>query len=268
MVCSNSTNIFLLSLISDMSSDIRASSVDQQQIMTFAYAFSVTLVVTFGILSNVLSIDTCRQVQVRTTTVGFYLVVYSCCSIFGILLLECRLTRLLNSFSYTTSFFMCKILAGLSSIFTRICLWMNGLIALQRSIHSFEPNPILNTIRSRSAAPKQILFLILIVSLMHTPEVICRVSVPDPLLQGHFVCQIKYPPLLLTLNTIFSFIHIFVPVSLNMLANCVILTSISHRKATLHRTVYRTQWMRQFRRHRQLFLAPTLTIVSLFVFLR
>jgi hypothetical protein len=261
MSCNKSANIFVLSLVSAMSSDIKSSNSDQQQVMTFAYVFSVMLLVVFGILSNVLSIDTFRQAQIRTTTVGFYLVVYSCCSIFGIFMLGCHLSRLLNSYSYATSVFICKIVAGFSTIFTRICLWLNGFIALQRSIQSLEANPILDKIRSRSAAPIHVLVVIIIVTSMHIHELIYRVSVPDSSFQEHFVCQLKYPPSVLTLNTAFAFTHIIVPVSLNIFADFMILTSISNRKANLHRTTYRIQWMRQFRRHCHLFLAPTLTIV-------
>ena len=77
MSCNNSTNIFLISLISSVKTDIRTNNIDQQDIITFAYVFSVTLMVVFGLLSNLLSIDTFRQVQLKSTTVGFYLLVYS-----------------------------------------------------------------------------------------------------------------------------------------------------------------------------------------------
>ncbi|CAF4794282.1 unnamed protein product, partial [Rotaria sp. Silwood2] len=131
MSCNNSINIFLLGLVSGMTSDIRASSIDQQQLMTFAYAFSVTIMVAFGIISNIFSIDTLKQREVRSSTVGLYLIVYSCCSIFGLIMVECRLIRMLNSFSYAASFIICNIVSGLASIITRICLWMNGFIAIQ-----------------------------------------------------------------------------------------------------------------------------------------
>jgi hypothetical protein len=165
--------------MSGIATDIRASSIDQQQLMTFAYAFSVTLMAAFAILSNILSIDTFYQAQIRTTTVGLYMIVYSYSSLFGIVMLECRLTRLLNTFTYATYFILCNVLAGLTSIFTRICLWMVGFIALQRSLHSFEPNRLLNMIRSRTAAKKQILVILIVVTLMHIHDLIYRVSVPD-----------------------------------------------------------------------------------------
>jgi hypothetical protein len=249
-----------------MKTDIRTSNVNQQQLMTFAYAFSVTLMVTFALLSNILSLDTFRQAQLRSTTVGFYLIIYSCCSMFGIVMLQCRLFQLLDSLTYVPFFFICNIISGLASIFTRICLWLNGLIALQRSLHSFQSSPLLNKFRSRKAAPKQILIVIVIIFLMHVHELICRVTLPDPAAVGKYVCQIKYSPPLLILNTVFTFIHLFVPFSLNIVANCLILTSISRRKASLHQTTYWLQWMKQFRRHGHLFLAPTLAIVSLLAF--
>jgi hypothetical protein len=122
---------------------------------------------------------------------------------------------------------------------------------------------LLNKFRSRNAAPKQILLVIIIVFLMHVHELICRVTLPDPVAVGKFVCQIKYSAQLLILNTVFTFVHLFVPFSLNILANCLILTSISRRRATLHRTTYWSQWIKHFHRHGHLFLAPTLAIVSL-----
>jgi len=181
-----------------------------------------------------------------------------------VVLLESRLTRLLNTFTYATSLILCNVLTGLTSIFTRICLWMVGFIALQRSLHSFEPNPLLNKIRSRAAAKNQIPVILVVITLMHIPELIYRKSVPDPI-TGSLACQIKYPPSVMTLNTIFSLIHLSVPFSLNIFSNCLLLTSISRRRATLHRTPYWTQWMRNFRRHRHLFLAPTFTMVGLFI---
>ena len=264
MSCTNSTNVFLLGLVSGMTSDIRSSDISQQELMTFAYVFSVALLVVFGIISNILSIETFCRRQIRTTTVGLYLIVYSYCSIFVILMLQFRMIQMLNSVSHTTSFIICNIISALASISARICLWMVGVIALQRSLFSFEPNPLLNMIRSRKAAQKQILFIVILISLMHIHELVSRTLIADPLRAGNFICQIKYSPPLLTLNTIFSFMHIFVPFLMSMLANGLILTSISRRKASLHHRNYWMEWLRHFRRHRHLFIAPTLTIVSLF----
>ncbi|CAF4152328.1 unnamed protein product [Rotaria sp. Silwood2] len=263
MSCNNSINIFLLGLVSGMTSDIRGSSIDQQQLMTFAYAFSVTIMVAFGIISNILSIDTLKQREVRSSTVGLYLIVYSCCSIFGLIMVECRLIRMLNSFSYTASFIICNVVSGLASIITRICLWMNGFIAIQRSLQSFEANHLINKIRSRSFAITNIFIVIISIFSMHIHELIYRVSVSDPLLKGNYICQIKYPSSLLIMNTIFSFVHLFVPLSLNIFANCLVLTLISRRRATLHQTSHWNQWMRHFHRHRHLFLAPTLAMICI-----
>ncbi|CAF3655397.1 unnamed protein product [Rotaria sp. Silwood1] len=218
--------------------------------------------VAVGFASNIFSIDTFRHVQLRQTTVGIHLLVYSCCSLFGLLMLECRLFQLLDSLTYIPFFIICNVVSGLASIFTRICLWINELIALQRSLHSFEHIPLLNNIRSRAAASKQLLVIIICIFLMHVHELICRVTLPDPVAEGKFVCQIKYSTELLTLNTIFIFLHLFVPFSLNILANCLIMASISHRRATLHQTTYWSQWLKQFRRHGHLFLASTLAMVT------
>ncbi|CAF4520554.1 unnamed protein product, partial [Rotaria sp. Silwood2] len=98
---------------------------------------------------------------------------------------------------------------------------------------------------------------------MHVPELMSKRTLPDPVIPGKFVCQIRYSEELLVLNTIFSFIHVFMPVSLNMLANCLILASISRRKANIHRTRYWSQWIRQFHRHGHLFISPTLTIACI-----
>ncbi|UJR20346.1 hypothetical protein I4U23_023477 [Adineta vaga] len=263
MSCDNSTNIFLLGLVSGMTSDIRSESSDQRPRMTFAYVFSVTLLTLFGLVSNIFSFDTFRQIQIRSTTVGIYLIAYSCCSIFGIIMLECRLIRMLDSLDYTGSFIICNVVSGLASIFTRICVWLNGLIGLQRSLQSFEATALLNQIRSPSAAIKQIIFIVICVPLMHVHELISRVSLPDPLLPGNYICQIKYSPPLLLLNTIFSFTHIFAPFTMYMLANCLILTSISRRRAILHQRLYWSEWRSNFRRHRHLFVAPTVALICI-----
>lgn len=262
MSCNKSTNIFLLGLASSMKTDIRTSDIDQWQIMTFAYAFSVTIMVAYAIGSNILSISIFSRVQLRSTTVGIYLLVYSCCSLFGILMLECRLFQLLDYLTYTPFFIICNVVSGLASIFTRLCLWMNGIISLQRSLYSFEYNHFLNRIRSRASAPKQIIVVIIGIFLMHVHELICRVTLPDPVAPGKFVCQIKYSPELLILNTVFTFLHIFVPFSLNMISNGFIMASISRRRANLHQTTYWSQWKKQFREHSNLFFAPTFAMVK------
>jgi hypothetical protein len=261
MSCNKSVNIFLLGLASSMKTDIRTSDSDQQQLMTFAYAFPVTLMVAFAFGSNIISIDTFRRVQLRSTTVGLYLLIHSSCAFFGMFMLQCRLFQLLDSLTYIPFFIICNVVSGLASIFTRICLWMIGLIALQRSLHSFENNRLLNRIRSRAVAPQQILATIVCIFSMHIHELICRVSLPDPVVVDKFVCQIKYSSELLVLNKVFTFLHLFVPFSLNILANCLILASISRRRATLHRTTYWTQWLKQFRCHGHLFVAPTFAMV-------
>ncbi|CAF1018894.1 unnamed protein product [Adineta ricciae] len=265
MTCNNSTNIFLLGLVSGITSDIRAQSVDQQALMTFAYVFSVTSLTLFGLVSNILSVDTFCQEQIRSTTVGIYLIVYSCCSIIGIIMLECRLIRMLDNLNYAGSFIICSIVSSIASIFTRICLWLNGLVSLQRSLQSFEATAFMNLIHSQSAAFKQIVLVLICISLMHVHEIISRVSLPDPLLPGNYICQIRYSPSLLTMNTIFAFIHLFVPFTMNMLSNCLILTSITRRRATLHHRHYWIEWKHNFRRLCHLFLSPTCSLVSTFI---
>ncbi|UJR19858.1 hypothetical protein I4U23_022991 [Adineta vaga] len=261
MTCNNSVNIFLLGLASSMKTDIRTSEVNQQDLMTFAYAFSVTIMFTLSIISNIISIDTFRQTAIRSTTVGIYLLIYSCASLFGILMLECRLFQLIDSLSYIPFFFICNLISGLASIFTRICLWLNGLIGFHRSLQSFELNHYLHRIRTKSNAIKQIIFTILIVILMHIHELVCRVTLPDPVAPGKFVCQIKYPSDLLILNQIFTFIHLFIPFSLHIISTCLIIASISHRKAILHHTTYYKQWMKQFQTHYHLFFAPLIAML-------
>lgn len=258
----NTTNILLLGLVSAMTSDIRTSQLDEQEFLTFIYIFPLIIVVAFGILSNLLSIDTFRQRQIRTTPTGFFLIIYSYCSIFGLFMLEIRLLRMRNSVSYLISFVLCNIISVLALMFTRICLWMNGFLALQRVIYTFESNYLVNRFCSHIAVKKQILFIITLVFLMHIHDILYRVSIPDPLLQGNFICQTGYPVNLLILNQIFSLTHLFVPCALNIIANILILASISRRRANLHQTTYWTQWRKHFRRHHHLFLAPTLIIVE------
>ena len=264
MTCNGSVNIFLLGLASSMKTDIRTSDESQQNVMTFAYAVSVTIMVAVSVISNTVSIDTFRQNIIRSTTVGIYLLIYSCCSLFGILLLECRLFQLIDSLSYIPFFFICNIISGLASIFTRICIWLNSLVALQRSLHSFEHNYFLNKMRSRLNAPKQILFLIIIIVLMHLHELICRVTLSDPVAPGKFVCQIQYSRELLILNQVFTFFHLFIPFFLHIIATSLIITSISHRRAILHQTTHYQQWIKQFRAHRHLFVSPLIAMVSSF----
>ncbi|CAF4954076.1 unnamed protein product, partial [Rotaria sp. Silwood1] len=259
MVCNNSVNIFLIGLMSSMKTDIRTTNADQQQLMSFAYVFSVTILVLFALASNILSADTFFRAQIRSTSVGFHLLLYSCCSISVFLLLEFRLIQLLDSLNYESFFSICNVITPTSSILARICLWMNGLIGLQRAFQSFELGFLRNQIRSRVTGNMLVVVVSICVSIMHVPELISRRTLPDPVAAGKFVCQIRYSEELLILNTIFSFIHVFLPVSLNMLANCLILASISRRKANIHGTTYWSQWIRQFHRHAHLFISPTLT---------
>ncbi|CAF1379912.1 unnamed protein product [Adineta steineri] len=261
MSCNKSVNIFLLGLASGMTTDIRTSNQNQQILMTFAYAFSVTLMVTVSIISNIISIDTFRQKTIRTTTTGLCLLIYSCCSLFGIIMLECRLFQFIDSLTYLPFFIVCNLISGLTVVFTRLCLWLNGLIALQRALHSFEHNRFLNKIRSQTIVSKQICFIIIIVFLMHIHEFICRVTSPDPVAPNKFVCQILYSQELLMLNQIFSFTHLFVPFSLHIISTCLIIASISRRRAMLYQTTYWKQWFKQFRCHHHLFLAPILAMI-------
>ncbi|CAF1462569.1 unnamed protein product [Rotaria sp. Silwood1] len=263
MICNNSVNIFLIGLVSSMKTDIRTTNVDQQPLMTFAYVFSVTIMVVFALLSNILSANTFYRAQIRSTSVGFHLLLYSCCSISVLLLLEIRLIQLLDSLNYESFFSICNVITPISSILTRICLWMNGFIGLQRALQSLELGFLWNKIRSRVAGIILVIVISICVSSMHVPELMSKRTLPDPVIAGKFVCQIRYSEELLALNTIFSFIHVFVPVSLNMLANCLILASISRRKANIHRTRYWSQWIRQFHRHGHLFISPTLTIACI-----
>ncbi|CAF1550845.1 unnamed protein product [Adineta ricciae] len=176
-------------------------------------------------------------------------------------MLECRLFQLIDSLSYIPFFIICNLISGLASIFTRICLWLNGLIAFHRSLQSFELNHYLHRICTKSNAIKQIVFIIVIVILMHIHELICRVTLSDPVAPGKFVCQIKYSSDLLILNQIFTFLHLFIPFSLHIISTCLIIASISHRRAILHQTTYYNQWIKQFQTHYHLFLAPLIAML-------
>jgi hypothetical protein len=261
MSCTNSTNIFLLGLASSMKTDIRTINVNSRGLMTFAYSFSVTIMFILCIISNLISIDTFVVFVIRSTTVGICLCVYSCCSLFGILMLECRLFQLIDSLNYISFFLICNLVSGLASVFTRICLWLNGLIALHRSLNSFEHNHFLTKLRSKSSAIKQIFILIVLIFLMHIHEFICRVVLSDPVQPGKFVCQINYSKQLFLLNEIFTFCHIFIPFSLHVLSTCLIIGSISHRRAILHQTSYRKQWIKQFHCHSHLLVSPIVAMV-------
>lgn len=261
MSCDNSTNIFLLGLASSMKTDIRTSDINVEQLMTFAYAFSVTSLVAFGLTSNLISIDVFRQIQVRSATVGFYLLIYSCCSIFGLLMLECRLFQLIDTLTYIPFFIICNVISGLASIFTRLCLWLNGFIALQRSFHSFENHRFLNRIRSRGFAMKHIIITMIVVFSMHIHELICRVTLPDPVAEGKYVCRIQYSKELLLLNQIFSLCHLFIPFLFHLISIGLIIALISSRRARIHQTTYWNQWIKQFHTHAHLFLAPITSMV-------
>ena len=260
MSCNNSVNIFLIGPVSSMKTDILTANINEQ-LMTFAYVFPITMMVVLGLLSNILSVDTFLQAQLRSTSVGFQLLLYSVCAAFVLLLLQIRLIQLLDSITYAGFFSICNVLTPLSTILTRICLWMNGLIAIQRALQSFELGHLWDRIRSRRTGIIVMVIIIICVSLMHVPELIVRRVLPDPVNPGKFICQIKYSDNLLVLNTTFSFIHVFLPFLLNILASCLILASISRRRANIHGTTYWSQWTRQFHRHGHLFVSPTLTIV-------
>lgn len=262
MPCNGTIDIFLIGLMSSIKTDIRTTDETEQPIMTFAYVFPILLMVVSALLSNGLSIDTFRQPKIRLTTTGHYLLIYSYLSTFVLFLLAIRLIQLSDSLSHAGFMSICNAITPISSIFTRICLWLNGMIAFHRALLSLEFGDVWNRIKSRAVATKHIIIVMICVALMHVPELIVRRTLPDPVAPGKFVCQIKYPESLSILNTVFSFLHLLVPVSLNMLANCLILSSISRRKANLHNKTRRSQWLKEFRRIAHLFVSPTLTTVS------
>jgi hypothetical protein len=116
-------------------------------------------------------------------------------------------------------------------------------------------------------APKTIFILIICIFLMHIHELISRITLPDPVASGKFVCQIKYSKELLTLNQIFAFCHLFIPFLLHIISISLIITTISRRKAVLHQTTYWQQSIKQFHTHRYLFLSPMLAMVIFFFLL-
>jgi hypothetical protein len=107
-------------------------------------------------------------------------------------MIECRLFQSIDSLTYIPFFLICNIVSGLASIFTRIYVWLNGFLTLQRSVHAFGHNHFLNKIRSRANAPKQIVILLITIFLMHIHELIHRVTLSDLVAYKKCVCQIKY----------------------------------------------------------------------------
>ena len=263
--CNKSTNIFSLGLASSMMSDIRSSPADQQSNMQFAYAFCVTFLVFISLISNILSILTFARQKLRRTTVGTYLLCYSIYSPIGMLMLQFRLIQFIDWLSYVPFYFICNVISGLASVLTRQCLWMSAFIALQRSLEAMGRGK--PTSRANKSAVCHILVLNLVIVAMHIHEFYSRVTLPDPIAPGKWVCQITYTPTLSILNIVFIFLHLFVPFLLNLLSSFFVIQSVIKRELNLQNGMnnlpYWDTCRKQLKRHRDLFAAPILSIVSL-----
>ncbi|CAF1455732.1 unnamed protein product [Adineta steineri] len=263
--CNKSTSIFVLGLASSMMTDIRLSPTNEQSKMEFGYAFCVTFLVFISFISNMLTILTFIRQKLRQTPTGIYIICYSIYSPIGMLMLQFRLIQFIDWLSYTSFVFICNVVSGLASVLTRQCVWMTGLIALQRSLEAKGIGKRVSGTRRSSIC--QIFALSLVIVIMHIHEFYSRVSLPDPIAPGKWICEILYTPSLNILNTVLAFLHLLFPFFLNLLANSFIIRTVVSRKLHLQSetnsfTFYQ-MCKKQLKRHRDLFIAPTLSIVCM-----
>ena len=237
ITCNGSDSSFLrLSMPSSMSIDIFLQTDLQQKIvLNVIYDILTTLQFLVGIICNLLMIETLIQKQIRITSCGIYLLLYSLSSLTGMILYYVRhtVTIYFNQELNNNSLLHCRLITTTLNVTLILCLWSSAFVSVERLLLVFFH---FSEYRSRKCA---VIASILLIPLAVAAEVTAFIgwhSDIHPIVVTMSLCRYSYTPLNLKIfDDIFSsmYIHSIIPCGLHVLSIIASLVHIIRRRIIL-----------------------------------
>ncbi|CAF3952202.1 unnamed protein product [Rotaria sp. Silwood1] len=266
--CQLSTRGFILSLESILGYHIKPYVSFRQQSISVKVTIAINAV-TFiiSIISNLLSIMTFRMKETRKVGCGLYILTSSIISLCIILLLTIKIWYLLLSqmaFIHNRILlkFFCVFTDGTLRILSASYDWLNACVSIERLL-TVRKGAIFNKEKSRKISKRVIFIILLLTTLTHLHDPLHRRLTDDfDIDEKRTWCFVQYSSLLDQFNSAIVFLHILMPLSINMIAVIIMIVLIVHARSNVqpHKSIY-VHFRQQLNHHKNVLITSSLLVL-------
>lgn len=196
------------------------------------------VMITFGLVGNILCIITFAQKTSRATGGGYYLFLMSIYNIMALILLGLRftyflVTQMAISNNRALSLILCQCLEFGLTIFPNLSNWLSVCVGIERT-YIVAYGVLFNKQKSIRIAKLLCIVLLLVLTGLTVHEPMTRQLIEDPRLGRFTWCIKKYDSTKLqTLASILSIIQLVGPFLVNSLSMSILIVIISRKKLNL-----------------------------------
>jgi len=266
--CQFHTSKFALSLDAIIGPHISSSLHFTQQSLIIKLTLTLTIILTVsGLINGILSLITFKNESVRVVGCGLYLLGSSITTLFitimfGFKFLILILSQLKIISNRSFLLFQCHSLDFLLRICLNMDQWLNGCVALERTLTVIK-GPNFNKNKSKQAAKYVIITLIIFIigSSIHDP-IYRRLIDEEDDDEKRIWCIATYPNKLQIFDSFIHSFHVLTPFIINFLSVIILITKQSHQKLTIqtHQS-YKEILHEQFQEHKHILISPIVLII-------
>jgi len=264
--CQFSTKGFEISLDAILGYHIQTNVTLSNQQLTIKMTITITtILLTIGLLNNILSILTFQSKELRGTSCGIYLLTSSITalitmSIFALkfYILIASQMMLITNRNYLS--FNCILIDFIIKSFLNAIDWLNACVSVERAmITIYDVN--YNKVKHKKAAKWIVMFIWILVLITNIQDPIYRRLIEDNE-DNRIWCIVQYSPSLRIFNSIILIIHFSIPFLLNISSACIVIHTLArHRSNTQRQTTYIQQLRAQFQELKHILISPIIFIL-------
>jgi hypothetical protein len=216
------------------------------------------LIFIIGGLTNYASVITFKRSNLRKTSMSIYMLILSLMSQYSLFSLIMKIILIL--FDSIMNDLSCKLISYMHSISIRCSFWLTSLIAIERV--SYVLFPYSTVLKKPRVAIIITIITILIVGVMHVHEFIFYRKLID--LNGQSICVVDFPLKLRTYDRVTVLLHYLIPFSIQILSITILIifAARSRSRTGNNRDPFVEYLKRQFRSQKDLYIPPTIIILS------
>ncbi|CAF1181153.1 unnamed protein product [Adineta ricciae] len=220
------------------------------------YCSVVFLIFIFGAITNCATFITFNRSNLRSTSVGIYLLFYAMISQLTLLSLLLKSLQVLLDFLIDDT--LCKIISYLLSITLRCSLWLISWVAIVRVVYI---RVLFSTLFKNVYLAVKISFMtLIIVASMDIHELFFYVKDPS----GQSACIAHYPSIVSMYERVTVILHHTIPFCIQILSitGLIILAARSRSRATNNSETFSRYLQRQFQIQKEMYIVPLVVIIS------
>jgi hypothetical protein len=222
------------------------------------YFILAMILVFIGGATNYASFVTFKRPNPRKTGVGYYLLIFSIFSQSSLIMLFLKIIHI--AIGSSLGDIPCKIISYMLSVTTRYTYWLASWITIERVCLIIFP--FANQLKKPRLAIGISFITFIIVAGMHVHELLYYIALKDPDEQS--LCVFATTPELSKYNRITVLIHYIVPFCIQSISITLLitLTAQSRSSTAANGGTFMEQLQRQFKNQKDLYIAPTIIVLS------